>query len=128
MTAATLTRTRRSAFPTTVEELTPLARDYAAELGETPSRNQLMKRFHVGDKKAKALLVALAADVPAEPDRPALRPVVILEDETQKYADLAPSALAAAEPDTEHAPPVTNDTRGPEPEPKPYSRYGVDPE
>ncbi len=61
MTAATMTRTRRSAFPTTVEELTPLAREYAAELGSTPSRNQLMKRFKVGDKKAKALLAVRAA-------------------------------------------------------------------
>ena len=74
MTAATLTRTtRRSAFPSAVEELIPLARDYAAELGTTPSRNQLMKRFKVGDKKAKALLAALAADVPAEQGTERLR-------------------------------------------------------
>lgn len=114
MTAATMTRARRSAFPTTVEALTPLARDYAAELGTTPSRNQLMKRFHVGDKKAKDLLAALADDVPAEPELPALRPVVILEDETQKYADLAALAPAAERDDAEPAPLVITDTRGPE--------------
>jgi hypothetical protein len=84
MTAATLTRTRRSAFPTAVEDLIPLARDYAAELGTTPSRNQLMKRFKVGDKKAKDLLAALTP-APPVPDTEPHRPLIIVEDEGQKY-------------------------------------------
>ena len=112
MTAATMTRTRRSAFPTTVEELTPLARDYAAELGTTPSRNQLMKRFKVGDKKAKGLLASLADDVPAEPEAPALRPIVMVEDEAQKYA--AAFATEAVPAEVEPTPLVVTDTRGSE--------------
>ncbi|MEU7907948.1 ABC transporter permease [Actinoplanes sp. NPDC049118] len=112
-----MTRTARSAFPTSVEELTPLARDYAAELGTTPSRNQLMKRFKVGATKAKALLAALAViDVPAEPERPALRPIVFLKDEAQKYAAAFPPVAAPVEPDddAEPAPLVFTDTRGSE--------------
>ena len=64
MTAPTLTR---SAYPKTVDELIPHARDLADQLGEVPSRNKLMKTFRVGSDKANALLDALTvapADVP----------------------------------------------------------------
>ncbi|GAA0469493.1 hypothetical protein Aca07nite_27770 [Actinoplanes capillaceus] len=56
MTAATTTR---SAYPRAVEDLLPHARDLAEKLGETPSRNLLMKTFRVGRDKANALLAAL---------------------------------------------------------------------
>ncbi|MDI6101895.1 hypothetical protein QLQ12_25070 [Actinoplanes sp. NEAU-A12] len=62
MTAATT----RSAYPRTVAELIPHARDLAQQLGTLPSRNQLMTTFKVGGPKAKALLAALAP-APAEP-------------------------------------------------------------
>ena len=107
MSAATLTRGARSAYPRAVEDLLPQAREYAAELGTEPSRNQLMKRFRVGDKKAKALLAALSAG-PAEP--PPLRPIVIVEDETQKFYDAsavaAPAAPAPVEQVAVESPPV----------------------
>jgi hypothetical protein len=116
MTAATLTRTARSAYPTALDGLIPLARDYAAELDATPTRNQLMKRFRVGAPKAKALLAALAP-APAETAPPQL-PIVMVEDEAYKFFSPPPTAPATApsEPDpTETAPPlVITDTRGPE--------------
>jgi len=93
MTAATLTRTARSAFPTAVDDLIPLAHDYSAELGTTPSINQLKKRFRVGAPKAKILLAALAP-APAEPEP--LRPIIFVEDEMQKYADQAAFAPPSA--------------------------------
>jgi hypothetical protein len=67
------TVTAPSAYPPVLEELLPQARALAEALGEIPSRNALMKHFHIGDKKAKALLKALEdrpdepAAVPAEP-------------------------------------------------------------
>ncbi|WP_045742293.1 hypothetical protein [Actinoplanes rectilineatus] len=63
MTAAT---TARSAYPRTVAELIPHARDLAEQLGKTPSRNELMKTFHVGADKAKALLAELTGTRAAE--------------------------------------------------------------
>jgi hypothetical protein len=122
MTAATLTRnarSARSAYPTAVEDLIPQAREYAAELGTAPTRNQLMKRFRVGGPKAKALLASLATE-PPEP-QPALRPIVIVEDETQQYynqARLSGPASAPAGTDGDDAdrpvPLAFTDTRGPE--------------
>jgi hypothetical protein len=61
--------TAPSAYPRTVDELIPHARDLADRLGELPSRNKLMKTFRVGPDKAKALLVALAP-APAAPSLP----------------------------------------------------------
>jgi hypothetical protein len=77
MTAPTTTR---SAYPATVDDLIPAARDLAAELGELPTRNKLMKTFKVGAPKANAVLAALAADpapVPAA-DVPATPPPLTL--------------------------------------------------
>ncbi len=71
----TATTTTRSAYPTSVDELIPHARDLAADLGTLPSRNKLMRTFHIGADKAKTVLDALTAapvsappvDVPATP-------------------------------------------------------------
>ncbi|MEV6306092.1 ABC transporter permease [Actinoplanes sp. NPDC051861] len=71
MTTATATR---SAYPRTVDELIPHARELAEQLGETPSRNKLMKTLHVGKDKANALLVALAP-TPAAPASTTPEPV-----------------------------------------------------
>lgn len=57
--------TTPSAYPKSVDELIPHARDLAAQLGEIPSRNLLMKTFKVGGPKAKALLAALTPDLAA---------------------------------------------------------------
>jgi hypothetical protein len=61
--------TAPSAYPRTVDELIPHARDLADRLGTLPSRNQLMKTFKVGGPKANALLAALTP-APAAPAAP----------------------------------------------------------
>lgn len=89
MTAPT---TARSAYPRAVEDLIPHARDLAAQLGELPSRNKLMKTFRVGSDKANALILALApapaAPVSADPEPveppPGAEPVI------EPVAELAP--------------------------------------
>ncbi|WP_309116742.1 ABC transporter permease [Saccharothrix sp.] len=48
-----------SAYPTTVDTLETKVRNWAAELGHLPSRNQVMKRFKVGAPKATAVLTAI---------------------------------------------------------------------
>jgi hypothetical protein len=71
------TATASSAYPRTVEDLIPHARDLATDLGEVPSRNKLMKTFRIGSDKAKALIMELTttplAPPPAipEPETPA---------------------------------------------------------
>ena len=98
MSTATLNRRNRSAYPTTVEELLPLARDYAAELGTTPTRNQLIKRFRIGAPKAKILLADLAP-AQAEPQREPLRPVTVVEDEMQTYRQPAEASTTPVLPE-----------------------------
>lgn len=60
MTAPT---TSGSAYPPAVEELIPKARELADQLGETPSRNRLMREFRVGSPKATALREALVKEM-----------------------------------------------------------------
>jgi hypothetical protein len=48
-----------SAYPKQVQDLIPMVREWAAEMGRHPSRNQIMSRFHVGAPKAKEALAAL---------------------------------------------------------------------
>jgi hypothetical protein len=94
--------TTRSAYPTSVDELIPHARDLAAELGTLPSRNQLKKTFRVGAPKANALLGALtappttasAANAPAEP-APDANPV---PGSGTPQADTVADSARAAEP------------------------------
>ncbi|BFU47879.1 ABC transporter permease [Krasilnikovia sp. MM14-A1004] len=76
MTATTLSR---SAYPTAVDDLIPLACAYTAELGKAPTRNQLMKRFRIGAPKANLVLAALAEPEPAPPES-----IVWVEDEAQR--------------------------------------------
>ncbi|WP_436523149.1 ABC transporter permease [Actinoplanes sp. HUAS TT8] len=67
--------TAPSAYPRTVNDLIPHARDLADQLGEIPSRNKLMAHFKIGGPKAKELLTALTtaptAPEPVEPEPPA---------------------------------------------------------
>ena len=57
-----------SAYPRSVEDLLPQARDLAARLGEIPSRNALMREFSIGGPKAGRLLDALS--LPTDLDTP----------------------------------------------------------
>jgi hypothetical protein len=54
-----MTASTRSAFPTSVDELLPRVREWVADLGTMPSRNQVMREFKVGAPKATAILAAL---------------------------------------------------------------------
>lgn len=59
--------TTHSAYPPAVDELVPRARRLSADLGRVPSRNRLMSEFHIGAKKATALLKHLDGE-PARGD------------------------------------------------------------
>src|SRR5690348_8620376 len=69
MTAAVQTR---SAYPVSVDELLPKARELATELGDVPSRNRLKKELRVGGPKAAAVRDVLLRDV--QDHRPAEDP------------------------------------------------------
>jgi hypothetical protein len=77
------TKTVPSAYPRTVDELIPHARDLADRLGKIPSLNLLTKTFKIGDPKAKLLLAALAPE------------------------SAAPTAPEPIEPEPDTEPPVT---------------------
>lgn len=98
MTAATL-----SAYPRSVDELLPAAREMAIELGDVPSRNQLMRRFKVGAPKATELRQQLLGE--AEPPAPEPTP--------------APATPDGIEPDPDPDPvttqPVPDTTDDPQP-------------
>jgi hypothetical protein len=52
----------RTSYPVPVEDLIPDARRLAAELGEIPSQNRLMKHLRIGKDKAKAVHAALVEE------------------------------------------------------------------
>src|SRR6266487_3086334 len=52
----------RTSYPVPVEDLIPAGRRLAAELGEIPSQNRLMKHLRGGKDKAQAVHAALTAD------------------------------------------------------------------
>ncbi|MET9269380.1 ABC transporter permease [Kribbella sp. NPDC003557] len=52
----------RTSYPVPVEDLIPVARRLAAELGEIPSQNRLMKHLRIGKDKAKAVHAALTGE------------------------------------------------------------------
>jgi hypothetical protein len=54
-----VTASTGSAFPPSVAELVPQAREWMTELGTVPSRNQIKTRFRVGAPKANAIRAAL---------------------------------------------------------------------
>ncbi|MFG3301006.1 DUF2637 domain-containing protein [Micromonospora chersina] len=64
MTAPTINGTR---YPQPVDELVPVARKLADELGEVPSRNRLMREFRIGAPKAEELRALLLDEPPADP-------------------------------------------------------------
>ncbi|GAA1879174.1 ABC transporter permease [Asanoa iriomotensis] len=103
-----------SAYPRSVESLLPDAKAMTARLGNTPTRNQLMKEFRIGAPKATALIELLNAKParrakptppPAPPAGPVytypdpigpvpgpMRPVIIATDEIAELSGDAPRA------------------------------------
>lgn len=70
-----MTASTGSAFPASVEELLPQVREWVADLGKVPSRNQVMREFKVGAPKATAILTALGDVADAGPDGESATPV-----------------------------------------------------
>lgn len=99
--------TTPSAYPRTVEDLIPHARDLADRLGEIPSRNKLMRAFKIGGPKAKELIAALTpapaaptASEPVEPE-PSADPVKPVEPVAEPA--VAPPPLPPIDPTDEMA-------------------------
>ncbi|MGW1344003.1 ABC transporter permease [Kribbella sp. NPDC002412] len=96
----------RTSYPVPVEDLIPDARRLAAELGEIPSQNRLMKHLRVGKDKAKAVHAALTAE--RTEDRPETRLHSVPDpDETTAETDTADTP---AEDAAEEFPQVTQQT------------------
>ncbi|WP_191838661.1 ABC transporter permease [Catellatospora chokoriensis] len=105
-----------SVYPPAVAAMIDDFTAWAAELGTAPSRNATMKRFRIGDEKAKALLATLAAPAPderlttgpapqqqPEPTGPDLEPEITPEPITVEPSpltavDVAPEPKIAAGP------------------------------
>ncbi|MFI5698390.1 ABC transporter permease [Kribbella sp. NPDC051586] len=93
----------RTSYPMPVEDLIPAARRLAAELGEVPSQNRLMKHLRIGKDKAKAVHAALTEE--HTEDRPETRLHSVPDsDETNTTAEI--SAMIP-EPVEEEFPQVT---------------------
>lgn len=92
----------RTTYPVPVEDLIPAARQLAAQLGATPSRNRIMKEYRIGADKARAILEALAEPT-SDPVEPHLHAVENLPDPESSDGDKE-MPLAAAE---EASPQVT---------------------
>ncbi|MEU8223890.1 ABC transporter permease [Kribbella sp. NPDC048915] len=106
----------RTSYPVPVEDLIPAAREFAAELGEIPSQNRLMKHLRIGKDKAKTVHAALT-DEPTN-DRTGDHPETRLHsvpdpDETTTDTATANTAADDAAEDfsqvTEQAAPVSDD-------------------
>ncbi|TDW98065.1 ABC transporter permease [Kribbella sp. VKM Ac-2566] len=92
----------RTSYPVPVEDLIPAGRSLAAELGEVPSQNRLMKHLRVGKDKAKAVHAALIEERTADhaEDHPETRLHSVPDpDETTTESDTTdtPSEDAAEE-------------------------------
>lgn len=89
-----------SAYPAPVPALLPRARELAARIGGTPSRNALMRELRIGADKARAILAELhsnGAAAPTEPGRATLRSVPALPQLTDA-ADLGTPIAPATPP------------------------------
>jgi hypothetical protein len=119
----TATTTTRSAYPRDVPDLIPHARDLAADLGEVPSRNKLMKTFKVGADKANALREALTTAPAATPPAD---PVAEVADDLAEPVDVP----TPAEPLTPPAPAEVAEAAAPSADPEPVAEAAqvVDPD
>jgi hypothetical protein len=131
----TTTETARgSAYPPSVEDLVPRARELAAEMGELPSRNRLMRELRIGAGKAAAVLAELTSGRPTSavvtelasvrrPQRPELNAPELDTAELDggepaqlaarpAVTDEVTAAAAVAEPATVRTAGVVSDGRG----------------
>ncbi|AVT32465.1 ABC transporter permease [Plantactinospora sp. BC1] len=110
------TPTLNSAYPRSVEDLLPAARDLADRTGEIPSRNRLMKEFKVGGPKARAILSALRQPSPVALPAPNEPSGETPQNQPDPEADPGSATTPAAAPPTEK--PATDET-SPESSPLP---------
>ncbi|GAA2812077.1 ABC transporter permease [Kribbella solani] len=100
----------RTSYPVPVEDLIPDARRLAAELGEVPSQNRLMKHLRIGKDKAKAVHAALTDEHIADrtEDRPETRLHSVPDpNETTTETKVAATALESVDEESSQvAPPV----------------------
>ncbi|MEU7820171.1 ABC transporter permease [Catellatospora sp. NPDC049133] len=113
-----------SVYPPAVAALVDDFKLWAAELGTAPSRNATMKRFRIGDEKAKALLATLAA---AAPDERLTSGPAPQQQPDPTGPDLVPEITAA--PITDTPSPLTAVDVAPEPKitAAPVERPAADP-
>jgi hypothetical protein len=71
-----MTASTGSAYPASVEDLMPQARELMSELGKVPARNEIMRAFKIGAPKANKILAALGESE--------------VEPSTQDHADNGP--------------------------------------
>ncbi|GAA0734629.1 ABC transporter permease [Dactylosporangium roseum] len=109
------TTTAPSAYPFDLAELLPRARALAEALGQTPSRNRLMKELKIGAPKATALREALeAAEFVAAPAAaPSLPTLPDVAPDPAPIADPTPAAPSTdpvpVDPAPEAPPQATGD-------------------
>lgn len=111
MTAPTINGTK---YPQPVDELLPAARKLAAELGEVPSRNQLMRRFRIGAPKAGELLARLRDEADRQARVDALHLAMVKRGSLAERVELFPVDDEPPADPWDYAEPI-----GPDPVPAP---------
>ncbi|GAB3676440.1 ABC transporter permease [Saccharopolyspora tripterygii] len=108
--------TAKSAYPVPVADLLPQARQLVADLGRTPSRNQLMAEMRIGAPKARELLSRLAEETPGKAANPAGLHVVTEPAPTTETHDAEPTRTEIESAEVE---PVAESDQGSAEQPEP---------
>ncbi|RZT15208.1 hypothetical protein EV649_5994 [Kribbella sp. VKM Ac-2569] len=121
----------RTSYPVPVEDLIPAGRRLAAELGEIPSQNRLMKHLRVGKDKAKAVHIALTEERAEDRPETRLHSVPDPDETTTETTATDPTPDGAAEESPQVTPPadmVSADAAAPvEPVPAAANAEGISP-
>ncbi|MEU9504873.1 ABC transporter permease [Micromonospora sp. NPDC048170] len=113
MTAPTINGTR---YPQPVDALMPAARKLANELGSLPSRNRLMREFHIGAPKADDLRTRLTAEHEKQTRAEQIRTAMIVRGALLPLDDALTDLTAPAPVPLDYAEPI-----GPHPAPAPVA-------
>ncbi|MEV5689924.1 ABC transporter permease [Micromonospora globbae] len=111
MTAPTINGVR---YPQPVEALLPAARHLAAELGEVPSRNRLMREFRIGAPKADDLRARLTGEADRQAGLDRMRGQLLARGSVVERVEFQPADEQPADP-WDYAepigpnPPITDD-------------------
>ncbi|MEU7930853.1 ABC transporter permease [Micromonospora echinofusca] len=113
MTAPTLNGTR---YPQPVDALMPAARKLTTELGSLPSRNRLMREFHIGAPKADDLRTRLTAEHEKQTRTEQIRTAMILRGALLPLDNALTEMTEPAAVPLDYAEPI-----GPNPAPAPVA-------